>query len=240
MRHSRITWFGAAALLFLSADPRGAAQQTCPSPQSPRQIGSLARGLPCPTSRVSFNPNTPNQLLYISRPGDPPRTLHRCGQHYHLPVENLQRNGEITPRNQWLQPGVTPPLAKVGAIVEIHTAYAENVPNPCDDLEGTSCCGGQALVLAWNARVTAGGSGLIPPRPPTFRDLDEWSGSTTGQDKPEEQGCKSPAQWSFALGDFTVGQSQLSVRFPKQGAQVARPLQAPNRLSCDLTSIRPR
>ena len=122
-------------------------------------------------------------------------------------------------------------------MVEIHTAYAAQVPNPCTDPEGTSCCGGQALVLAWNAQVIAGGSGPIPARPPGQSSLSEWSGSTTGPDKPEEHGCKGPAQWSFAMGSFRVGQQQLHVSFPIKGAQDARPLQTGANLSCDLTLV---
>ncbi|HLX09417.1 MAG TPA: hypothetical protein VKY89_16310 [Thermoanaerobaculia bacterium] len=247
MRHPRITWFGAAALCALLAVLGGAAAPSsasspippvCQTPQTPRDISPAAHALVCPSSRVSFNPLDPSRVLYIPRPGDPAQTLHLCGQHYHMPVENIQGPGQVTPRPQWLEPHVVPPLARVGAIVEIHTAYAAQVPNPCTDPEGTSCCGGQALVLAWTAHVIAGGSGPIPARPPGQASLSEWSGSTTGPDKPEEHGCKGPAQWSFALGDFRVGQHQLQVSFPQKGAQEARPLQTGANLSCDLTLIR--
>lgn len=190
-------------------------------------------------SRVQFDARNPAVVQYIAHPGAPAQTLHRCGQHYHLPVEHVQRPGEVTPRDRHLVAGATPPLAALGAIVEIHTVFAAEVVSPCQDPESIDCCRGQALVLAYSARVVSGGSGPIPARPPGSHELAEYSGSTTGADRPEEHGCKPPAQWSFARGDhFTVGQEQLRHSFPRQGAQEARPLQSGERLSGDLTIVR--
>jgi hypothetical protein len=93
---------------------------------------------------------------------------------------------------------------------------------------------GPFLVRAFNAKVTAGGSG--PIEPPPGRPLAEWSGSTTCPDCAPGI-CKAAAQWSFRLGcGFELGIEQLRrFRHPHE----ARGLQTGYRLSHDLTLVTP-
>jgi len=132
--------------------------------------------------------------------------------------------------------------------VEIHTAYAPKLGTGCKgNYETTKCCetdpkdpDAPIVVLGYHAKVTADGAqGPVPtywgqpvpgPVPVVWgATADEWSGSTTGPDKPEENGCKAAAQWSFALGcNFTVSEGQLALF---THPDPARGLQPASRLS---------
>jgi hypothetical protein len=141
-------------------------------------------------------------------------------------------------------PGEVRRSEKAGAVVkpepgdrvEIHTVYASKVrAGNCDPVTLECCEEGPFVVLAWSARVIPDRR-EIPIVPPTGRPLAEWSGSTTNEDQSPNE-CKPSAQWSFRLGcDFVVSEIQLAaLKHPDP----ARPLQACNRLSRDLTHVVP-
>jgi hypothetical protein len=214
-----------SAVLLLAVSLPGTAQPqpSCPNPQSPRNLNPSSSSLYDRTSRNSIVQWTPpaTSVQYYARPGCTPQRLVRCGQHYHAPVENTQ--GCLGETGQgW---------------VEIHTVFAAELSsNPdCDPVTLDCCKTGPFVVLAYSARVTPGGV-ATPIVPPGGRPLAEWSGSTTNADNPPGE-CKPPAEWSFRLGcGFTVSAKQLeSLKHPDP----ARPLQACNRLSRDLTRVVP-
>ena len=218
-----------AALLLAaacaSAAPEGA---YCPDAQSPRNIDPARPSLYQLAAGTSFVEGAgAESAVYLPRPGGAPRTLHRCGQHYHLPIENPQGcDGEAGG-----QEAPPPP----GTRIEIHTVYAANaVPPPGCDPETLACCTeGPFLVRAFSATVTAGGKDG-PISVPAGHPLAEWSGSTTGAEA-EPGECKPAALWSFRLGcDFTVSEAQVK-RF--HHPDPARPLQSGDRVSRDLTLV---
>lgn len=254
------TVLGSAVLsLLLVAATGGAMEQTC-GDQSPRLIDPHASPDPynakASASMISFYragrplPGMPDTLLYKPRSGAASE-LHRCGAHYHMPVENVQGcPGETEvigsigipergPGNPWTY-GKVPPI---GQWVEIHVVYAKTVQKPCSDPEGLSCClAGPIVVMAESAKVWQGEGGssdlFVPADEHNFwHRYAQWSGSSTGAES-SPGACKATAaQWSFALGcDFKVGQHTLGQVAPKS-AQAARPLQGGKRLSKDLTLV---
>jgi len=120
--------------------------------------------------------------------------------------------------------------------------YAEPDPNDPD---------APIVVLGYHAKVTAdAASGPVPMYwgqpargavPVVWgAKADEWSGSTTGPENPEDRppGCKAAAQWSFALGcGFTVSEGQLAFF---THPEPARGLQRAPRLSPLRNIIRPK
>ncbi len=217
-----------AALLICALSARGSDEGlTCSNPQSPRKIDLQAH--PSPYDGVSHTSIvkvlTPDSIAYTPRAGGPPQPLRRCGQHYHLPIEDPQGcPDEITPS----------PEPKPGNRIEVHTVYAFKVRTDGCDPETLGCCeAGPFLVRAFSAKVTAMGTdeAIVPP---AGFPLAEWSGSTTGPEKEPAQ-CKPAAQWSFRLGcDFAVSEAQLH-RF--KHADPARPVQESPRVSKDLTLV---
>jgi len=214
-----IVLLGTAFCLRGAAQPAVKGGPTCPcTNQSPRQLGTTQHSS---ESIVRQGPN--DTVVYKARGSTTTWTLARCSQHYHPQLENLQRQCTMPPNS-----------------VEIHTAYSLR---PSCVREDTSCCTQEpVVVLAYQARVTAGGeTGPVPVRwgPPWA----QWSGSTTGPDKAGEPcygqlpygSCKPHAQWSFLTRcDLQVSQAQLATfRYP----EAARPIQPPERLSSDLTLV---
>jgi hypothetical protein len=219
-----------AVLLITIPSARGAAvEHACSIPQSPRNIDRQAQ--PSPYDATSHSSIvkvlTPDTIEYTPRAGGTPTTLSRCGQHYHLPIENLQGcTGEITPGKE----------PKPGSRIEIHTVYAAKVGHDGCNPETLECCQAEPfLVRAFSAKVAATGPDE-PILPPPGLPLAEWSGSTTAPDRVPDE-CKPAAQWSFRLGcDFSVSAAQLR-RF--KHADPARHVQHGPRLSKDLTLVTP-
>ena len=233
----RISAWG-AALLIAAAPAWGGAEGTyCPNAQSPRNVDRRDRPSPYQlTSRTSFvGVVGPASAEYLPRPGGPPQTLYRCGQHYHFPIETPQGcKGEAAAGGHSAagEAGAPPPP---GSRVEIHTVYAANetAPPNCDPETLDCCTDPPFLVRAFSATVTARGE-EGPIVTPVGRPLAEWSGSTTGAG---DEKCKPAAMWSFRLGcRFTVTEAQLK-QF--KHADPARPVQEGDRLSRDLTLVRP-
>jgi hypothetical protein len=223
----RLVGLGAALLIFALSARGNDEGLACSNPQSPRNIDLQAQPPPYDgashTSIVKVL--TPESIEYTPRAGGPPKTLYRCGQHYHLPIEDPQGcQDEITPS----------PEPKPGNRVEVHTVYAAKVRTEGCDPETLGCCeAGPFLVRAFSARVTAKGADE-PIVPPAGLPLAEWSGSTTNADK-EPGECKPAAEWSFRLGcDFTLSEAQLH-HF--KHADPARAVQKGPRLSKDLTLV---
>jgi hypothetical protein len=216
------------AAACVSVAPEGA---YCPNAQSPRDLDPEARpSLYQLAAETSFVEGAgAESAVYLPRPGGEPRTLHRCGQHYHLPIENPQGcEGEAGG-----QEAPPPP----GSRIEVHTVYAANrVPPPGCDPETLECCTEPPfLVRGFSATVTAGGE-AGPIVVPAGRPLAEWSGSTTGAEA-EPGECKPAALWSFRLGcGFTVSEAQVR-QF--HHADPARPVQSGDRVSRDLTLVGP-
>jgi hypothetical protein len=222
------------AFAILLAAPASVAEDArfCPNGQSPRDLTPQADPSPYELAGDdSFLTRADDETaVYAPRAGGPPVTLHRCGQHYHHPVENVQGcRGEASGDDDATEPGA------VGTRIEIHTVYAANREHPegCDPETLDCCTDGPFLVRGFAAEVTErGGDGPISP--PEGRPLAEWSGSTTGAEvEPDE--CKPAATWSFRLGcGFTVSKAQVD-RF--RHPDPARPLQQGDRLSRDLTKV---
>lgn len=236
----------AALLLLAAASPAPAAEDApaCSNPQSPRDVVAPFDAQ-SPMSIVEVV--DPDQVIYTPRAGGEAQRLHRCGQHYHFPIENHQRcAGEIAPAAEHGgHGGEHAKDPKPDDVVEVHTVFAARVdPNHCPaaggageccDPESLKCClEGPFVVRAFNATVTAGG-GAGPIETPPGRPLAEWSGSTTSPDEKPGQ-CKPAAQWSFRLGcEFTLSERQLSRFHPHE----ARGLQGGARVSKDLTLVTP-
>jgi hypothetical protein len=204
----------------------------CLNDQSPRRLQYYSNR---PSFFVERAPASQGDAVFYTRRTDGRRwLLKRCGQHYHCQVENIQPTcrqesstrecGEPT-LNSW---------------VEIHTLYAEKMATGnCDPEETPGCCeteaeGDPILVMAFQAKVTSGGSPLHPIPLPWGAATARWSGSTTGTKEPRL--CKPPAQWNFLLGcNFTVSQQQIRLF---RHIEQARPPQY--QLSDDLTYEQPR
>lgn len=233
-------------LLSMALAAGGAVTPPCPVPQAPRNVNP--RAVPSPYNGrsdhsivVSVSP-TGDEVRYQARvPGAPIETLYRCGQHYHVPVEDVQgcaaETEVVTP------PGAPPSFVPApGQWIEVHTVYASDKPPvPCPDPESLNCCKGKTiLALGFSATVAAGG-GDQPILTPASRQLAEWSGSNTGPDKPGPTACKETGvAWSFRLGcAFKVGETQLRNRLPG-GPQAARAVQGGARVSRDLFLVTPK
>jgi hypothetical protein len=229
------TVLAGVGLVLFAVSPAGAGDDGyCPNAQSPRDLDrSVQPSLYALAGPSSFLTQTSDQeVTYAPRVGGPPMVLHRCGQHYHFPIENPQGCKGETEAKGGEAKGPPPP----GSWVEVHTVFAAVVRTGQCDPETLDCCEkGPFVVRAFTARVTAGGK-PAPIEPPPGRPLAEWSGSTTGPDRTPDE-CKPAALWSFRLGcDFTVSEGQLG-RF--HHVDPARPVQTGNRLSRDLTMIGP-
>ncbi len=229
-------------LLLASVAAGGAAvQQTaCPVPQSPRNMQGPYDGASTQSIVTGISP-TQDELHYRARqPGAPDLTLYRCGQHYHVPVEDVQGcRGEADVTS--LPASAAPWVPSPDQWIEVHTAYSSvKPPVPCPDPESLNCCDGTVLVLGFSAKVSAMPGGSQPILTPPAHQYVEWSGSNTGTDKVRPTDCKpTAAAWSFRLGcNFTVGTNQLGANLPG-GPQGARPLQAGARVSNDLTLVTP-
>lgn len=200
--------------------------------QSPRRLEKYDAESTTSTVARGADDNT---LVFTPR-GGTPTTLHRCSQHYHCWIENLQ---PLCPGQHATAaggpPGNCPKLPPVGSWVEIHTAYSAEVGGSCDPETLDCCIKGPIVVMGYHAKVTADTTpGPVPVKwgPPSA----EWSGSNTGPDNPPGECKPVHAQWSFPLGcDFTVSLGQLGL-FHHQDK--ARGLQPPERLSNDLTHVR--
>lgn len=197
----------------------------CENPQSPRRLTSADWDR---TGGPTVSQRTQDSIFYSPREGAR-LVLHACSQHYHCKIENVQACPDQHGSN-----GSTCPALQDRNWVEIHTAYHAGpavYPLP-EDL--SRCTVGPVVVVGYHARVTS--SPAQRPLPIHFGPpAAEWWGSSTNNIEPPS-GCKDPAFWHFALGcDFTVSRTQLRDEF--HHPETARPLQAPNRLSHDLTHI---
>lgn len=236
MRFHWIVSLGASLLIAAAPAWAGDGDSYCPNAQSPRNVDPDASPSPYQlTGQTSFvGVVGPASAEYLPRPGGPPQTLYRCGQHYHFPIETPQGcNGEAAgdPSSVAAEGAAPPP----GSWAEIHTVYAANetAPPNCDPETLACCTDPPFLVRAFSATVTAGGE-PGPIVPPAGRPLAEWSGSTTGAGS---ETCKPAALWSFRLGcDFPVSEAQLK---EFKHADPARPIQEGDRLSRDLTLVQP-
>jgi hypothetical protein len=220
---------GGTLCLQGSAQSAGAPDQTCRD-QSPRVLANYNQD---PGHATVVRGSNDDTLVYTP-PGGNPTILHRCGQHYHCRIENLQPD---CPGQTATELG-TPPLCaqpSVDSWVEIHTVYAAQVRGEGCDTETLNCCAAPPFVVkAYHARVRAGAQAAPVP---VLWDLPaaEWSGSNTGPDD-YPGGCKPlAARWSFTLGcNYPVTWGQLKgFHHPEP----ARGLQPPARLSSDLAKI---
>jgi hypothetical protein len=222
--------FVLAALCF---SLQGAAQTEpgcCKIPQSPRKL------LPADYNYTSTVPTvrqgTSNDSIRYSPRAGVEMTLHRCSQHYHCRIENVQACPfEVGHPGQPVGGACQPP--KVGDVVEIHTAYHAGplrTPTP-ENLTG--CTDGPIVVVGYHATLTATGHPGIPVY--FGPESAEWSGSTTNEDNTPNE-CKPAVFWSFALGcHFEVGLKALQTAFTHPDA--VRALQTGDRVSKDLTHI---
>lgn len=235
--HLKRKWALYLSLLPLLLSVTASTQDTCTN-QSPRNVNDRFNSPEAaPYNYVSrtplviptTNPQWPEAVYYQKR------ALHRCDQHYHAPVENVQGcPGEKEP------PSGSEPIPGEGKWVEIHTVYALGVKNDgeCSDHldHNLACCTAPPfVVIAYNAKIGPNATPIEPvikPPTPSVNLVSEWSGSTTGKD--DATNCKPiPAEWNFALGcGFTVPHNQLSIFHE---AHPARALQTGNLISRDLT-----
>jgi hypothetical protein len=242
-RSNRLTLFVLYLIPLLIFVARGYSQSACIN-QSPRSLTlnrttngerpalGLDYNFTSTTPVVTFEPNSVRTVNYQGR------ILRLCDQHYHVPVENIQncpneKNGEPPPHG-------TP--APVGQWIEWHAVYAGEVDTAAGCAEGPdrnlACCKQPPFVVrGFSAKVARSTSDpVLPMLPqPTAGRLVEWTGSNTGPD--DATGCKQlPVQWSFRLGcQFEVPQNQLDPH--KYEAHGARAVQAPNRVSPDMSLV---
>ena len=217
----------------------GAVTPSCKVPQSPRNVAS-SNGTSDQSIVLSIS-ESQEELTYRPRGSTAkPETLYRCGQHYHVPVEDVQGcAGEavVTTPPATEKPWVPGP----GQWIEVHTVYSSAPPQPPCNPESLGCCTGKTnLVLGFSAEVVAAG-GSTPILTPPANQFAEWSGSNTGPDKLRPTDCKETAvEWSFRLGcTFRVGQDQLGKHLPG-GPQGARALQGGSRVKPDLLLVMPK
>jgi hypothetical protein len=216
----------------------GAVTPPCKVPQSPRNVASYDGA--SDQSIVLSISESQKTLTYRPRGSTAePETLYLCGQHYHVPVEDVQGcAGEavVTTPPATAAPWVPAP----GQWIEVHTVYSSAPPKPPCNPESLACCTGKTnLVLGFSAKVVSGGS--TPILTPPARKFAEWSGSNTGPDNLRPTDCKETAvEWSFRLGcTFTVGQNQL--KYLPGGPQGARALQGGiSRVKPDLFLVTPK
>jgi hypothetical protein len=172
-------------------------------------------------------------IYYTPRAGGARQQLFRCGQHYHCHVENSQKCPGVLPPPTSEEKCPAHPTA--GDWIEVHTVYAAQVATQCDP-ESLDCCRKEPfLVRAYQARVTEAADSTAPLPDPWTLPVIQWSGSTTGPDKTPNE-CKPAAQWSFTPEcKLEVSQGVLEALF--HHPHEARPLQAADRLSRDLTLV---
>jgi hypothetical protein len=228
----RFTGFALALAAALVCGRATAQTATCCTrPQSPR---SLTEGDWDYTSGVSTVQSHGDSITYEPRAGVK-KTLHRCSQHYHCHIENVQTCNKESAASAAGE-STCPETPPVGSWIEVHTAYHDApavIPTP-EDLG--SCDLKTVVVVGYHAKVTDDPVS-VPPIPVHFGPpAAEWTGSSTGPDVPPLPECKVAAFWHFTLGcDFKLSQRQLVKEF--HHADEARGLQPPNRLSKDLTHI---
>jgi hypothetical protein len=213
-----------AALLLTSLAARGAVaprcEPLCPVPQSPRNISPGLFNIAGSRSVVAVAPDEASLVYtYFCDREMKTVTLHKCGRHYHCPIENVQGCARDT------GPLVCTVEPQPGQWIEVHTVYAATVRQGCDPQTLDCCETGPFVVRAFSATVDPQGSG--PRRGP----LAEWSGSDTA---PDTECRTTPAQWSFELGcDFKITPTQLT----GLKAKPAQKLQGGLRVSKDLTLV---
>ncbi|HEV7669601.1 MAG TPA: hypothetical protein VGS22_13840 [Thermoanaerobaculia bacterium] len=202
--------------------------------QSPRVLqGWNTVGAPATIAR-----GTTDDTLVYTPAGGTPTTLHRCGQHYHCQIENLQPTcpGQHATAEGG-PPGGCPKDSNdlpVGTWIEVHTVFSSEVAEVCDT-ETLNCCKtGPVVVMGYHAKVTA--NTTTEPIPVDWGlPAAEWSGSNTSPDESPGECKPISAKWRFSLGcDLTVGHGQLGLF---RHADAARGLQPPNRLSSDLNRL---
>ncbi len=210
----------------------------CSIPQSPRDIRIGV--VPSPYNRHSKTSSVTvrgNTLLYRPLDGSSEKTLHRCGEHIHQSIENLQSCEYPTSKHK--DDGL--PLFWI----EHHYVYASKVAHGHCNPEHLDCClEGPFVVLASQIGIMSSGiheEDFSAPSPASaWESIDgyraEWSGSTTGPDAHPGE-CKPAAHWVFFLGCYNTWPDFMLRRFKERSR--ARPLQAGDRISKDLTLVAP-
>jgi hypothetical protein len=209
-----------------------AAETCCTRPQSPRSLTDADWDYTSGDPAV-YPLGDPKLIKYELRPGII-KTLYRCSQHYHCHIENVQTCNKESAAPAGGE-SACPAKPPVGSWIEVHTAYHDApavIPTP-EDLG--SCDLKTVVVVGYHAKVTE--DPVTSPIPVHFGPpAAEWTGSSTGPDKPPVPECKVAAYWHFALGcDFKLSQQELVKEF--HHPEEARGLQPPDRLSKDLTHI---
>jgi hypothetical protein len=225
---------GLAMFVAPAAFAQSSVKSVEPPPPCTDQSPRLLENYDAESETSTVAPGADDTLIFTPR-GGTPTTLHRCSQHYHCWIENLQP--ECPGQHATAAGGPAegcPKLPPVDSWVEIHTVYSAEVGGSCDP-ETLACCTKEPfVVMGYHAKVTADTTpGPVPVQwgPPSA----EWTGSNTGPDNPPGECKPIRAQWSFTLGcDLTVSLGQLSL-FHHQDQ--ARGLQPPERLSSDLTHV---
>jgi hypothetical protein len=215
-----------------TAPAAGPAAGTCCTPQSPRSLTPADWNYTSTIPAVYYQSGI-NSIKYELRPGVT-KTLYRCSQHYHCHIENVQACNKESAAPAGGE-SACPAKPPVGSWIEVHTAYHDApavIPTP-EDLG--SCDLKTVVVVGYHAKVTE--DSVTSPIPVQFGPpAAEWSGSSTGPDKPPVPECKVAAFWHFALGcDFKLSQQELVKDF--HHPEEARGLQPADRVSKDLTYI---
>jgi hypothetical protein len=225
---------GLAMFVVPAAFAQSSVKSVEPPPPCTDQSPRLLENYDAESETSTVAPGADDTLIFTPR-GGTPTTLHRCSQHYHCWIENLQP--ECPGQHATAAGGPAegcPKLPPVDSWVEIHTVYSAEVGGSCDPETLACCTKGPFVVMGYHAKVTADTTpGPVPVQwgPPSA----EWSGSNTGPDNPPGECKPIRAQWSFTLGcDLTVSLGQLGL-FHHQDQ--ARGLQPPERLSSDLTHV---
>ncbi len=177
---------------------------------------------------------TEDTVVYTPKGGSP-TTLHRCSQHYHCWIENLQPKcpGQ-TATDVGGPPDKCPVKPPVGSWVEVHTAFSSRVGTDCDPETLNCCIEGPFVVVGYHAKVTADEKpGKVPVN--WTAEAAEWSGSNTGPDDAPGQCKPLQAKWRFSLScDLKLSLGELGT-FHHQDR--ARGLQPADRLSADLNHL---
>ena len=208
-----------------------ASETCCNHPQSPRSLTGADWNYTSTVSTVLRQSD--DSVRYAPRAGVQ-EVLHRCSQHYHCRIENVQGCAKESAAPAAGQ-SACPARPVVGSWVEVHTVYHLG-PTVTPTPEGLEQCDPATLVVVgYQAQVTT--APVTSPIPVHFElPAAEWTGSSTGVDKPPPPECKVAAFWRFALGcNFRLSEQQLVKFF--MHPEEAREIQPPNRRSRDLTHI---